>query len=165
MSSELHSVNTMSLFHQAGHTKGAVLVVDDEAAIRTALALLLEDNGYTVLQARNGAEALDLLRAIDQPVVVLLDQMMPVMTGLDVLEAVEREQDRLGRLGRHAYIFMSGAFPTGLRHVASLPQILGVTILIKPFALKLMLQKVEEAAAHITHSREESQRDDGRLTG
>src|SRR5258708_32248690 len=92
MSSEPHGANIMSLFHQAGHTKGAVLVVDDEAAIRTALALLLEDNGYTVLQARNGAEALDLLHAIDQPVVVLLDQMMPVMTGLDILEAVVREQ-------------------------------------------------------------------------
>jgi CheY-like chemotaxis protein len=58
-------------------------VVDDDAGIREALADLLADEGYHVLAAANGREALDHLYAAGapRPCVILLDLMMPVMNG------------------------------------------------------------------------------------
>ena len=61
----------------------AVLIVDDDADIRGAVLETLEDEGYLVLGARNGREALELLRSLPvQPGLILLDMMMPVMDGL-----------------------------------------------------------------------------------
>jgi DNA-binding response OmpR family regulator len=57
-----------------------VLVVDDDPDILQTLALCLSTEGYRVLQASNGQEALDTL-ARERPAVVLLDLMMPVMDG------------------------------------------------------------------------------------
>jgi DNA-binding response OmpR family regulator len=57
-----------------------VLVVDDEVDIREAVAELLADEGYEVLDAGDGAEALQKARAF-HPSVVLLDLMMPGMNG------------------------------------------------------------------------------------
>lgn len=64
-----------------------ILVVDDESAIRDSLALVLSDEGYAVLTARNGQEALACL-AQQRPAVVLLDLQMPVMTGWEVLDTL-----------------------------------------------------------------------------
>jgi CheY-like chemotaxis protein len=58
-----------------------VLVVDDDIDIRDAVAETLEDDGYAVLTAANGAEALELLRTRRLPRVILLDLMMPLMDG------------------------------------------------------------------------------------
>jgi DNA-binding response OmpR family regulator len=57
-----------------------VLVVEDHADLREMLAVLLEIEGFEVQTAGNGAEA---LRCLDQscPSIILLDLMMPVMTG------------------------------------------------------------------------------------
>jgi CheY-like chemotaxis protein len=57
-----------------------VLVVEDHIDLREMLAILLEGEGFDVATACNGAEA---LRCLDQscPAVILLDLMMPVMTG------------------------------------------------------------------------------------
>jgi CheY-like chemotaxis protein len=58
-----------------------ILIVEDDADIREDLAELLRDQGYRVTTARNGAEALDHLRAELMPCLILLDLMMPVMDG------------------------------------------------------------------------------------
>lgn len=59
-----------------------VLVVDDDSGIRETLAEVLHDEGYDVVTAMHGRDALDKLRADGrQPCVILLDLMMPVMTG------------------------------------------------------------------------------------
>ncbi|MFW5845884.1 MAG: response regulator [Planctomycetota bacterium] len=64
-----------------------VLVVDDEAPIRAALQRLLRFDGHTVLMAADADEALELLRR--EPVsVVISDQQMPGMQGVDLLRAV-----------------------------------------------------------------------------
>jgi phosphoserine phosphatase RsbU/P len=73
-------------------TSARVLVVDDVADNRDILTRRLARLGVNdILEAENGAIALDIIRAtrID---LVLLDIMMPVMTGFDVLEALSREQ-------------------------------------------------------------------------
>ena len=58
-----------------------VLVVDDDADIRDGLAELLDAEGYCTVLCENGREALDYLAAHPAPCVVLLDLMMPVMSG------------------------------------------------------------------------------------
>ena len=64
---------------QPGH---AVLVVDDDQAIREMLTEVLEDAGYHVIGAENGSQALARLHeAPALPCVILLDLMMPVMNG------------------------------------------------------------------------------------
>jgi CheY-like chemotaxis protein len=64
-----------------------VLVVDDEEDVRTFVRLVLESEGYEVQSAADGAEG---LRAIAEgrPDLVILDLMMPVMDGWQVLEKV-----------------------------------------------------------------------------
>jgi CheY-like chemotaxis protein len=58
----------------------SVLVVEDHADLREMLAVLLESEGFEVHVACNGREALESLRR-SRPSVILLDLMMPVMTG------------------------------------------------------------------------------------
>src|SRR5437879_6509382 len=63
---------------QGGKT---ILVVEDDTATRDALSLILEAEGFGVMGAANGQEALDQLRGSRRPDLILLDLMMPVMDG------------------------------------------------------------------------------------
>ncbi len=65
-----------------------VLVVDDDPLILASLKAILEKEGYHVLTASNGTEALDLL-AKQQVAVILCDQGMPDMTGTEVLQKTQ----------------------------------------------------------------------------
>ena len=66
-----------------------VLVVDDEPSMRLALTESLRRNGYAVVQATNGQEAMDRI-AISKPWLVLTDLKMPRSGGLDVVKEVKR---------------------------------------------------------------------------
>jgi two-component system nitrogen regulation response regulator NtrX len=66
------------------NTQGTVLVVDDEKAIRDSLRMVLEYEGYRVLEAASGDEALAAARR-SSPHAILLDIKMPEMDGLEVL--------------------------------------------------------------------------------
>ncbi|HXI55214.1 MAG TPA: response regulator [Polyangia bacterium] len=68
---------------------GPVLVVDDDFSIREAVGELLEDAGYQVQLAENGAVALAAVRRPAKPALLLLDMMMPVMSGFELLELLE----------------------------------------------------------------------------
>src|SRR5215831_9435858 len=65
-----------------------ILVVDDDDEARLTVQTLLEDDGYEVVAASNGREALEILRQGRRPRLVLLDLMMPEMNGWEFLEAV-----------------------------------------------------------------------------
>ncbi|HEX2029409.1 MAG TPA: response regulator [Nitriliruptorales bacterium] len=67
-----------------------VLVVDDEADVRLLCRVNLEFEGYEVLEARDGVEAMQVLED-EPPDVVLLDVMMPRMDGWQVLAAIKRD--------------------------------------------------------------------------
>jgi len=59
----------------------SILVVDDDADIRSRLTEILGDEGYRVAGVRNGREALAYLQAQTRPSLILLDMMMPEMDG------------------------------------------------------------------------------------
>jgi CheY-like chemotaxis protein len=63
---------------------GAILVVDDDAAVQEFVKLALSEEGYTVLTAANGAVALE-VAAKHELSLILLDMAMPVMDGLAFL--------------------------------------------------------------------------------
>ena len=71
-----------------------VLVVDDDAAIRTVVRWQLDDAGFRVVEADDGPSALKRIRD-DRPTLVVLDLSLPGLGGLDVLRSVRR-----GRAGR-----------------------------------------------------------------
>jgi carbon storage regulator CsrA len=76
------------LCHRSGKH---ILVVEDDASTRETLTILLEAQGYAVSRAANGQEALDLLRGTERPHLILLDLMMPVMSGWEFCS--HRQQD------------------------------------------------------------------------
>ncbi len=69
-----------------------VLIADDDRAIREALVRALRLEGYTMLQASQGAEALDVIRDA-RPDVVVLDVMMPTIDGLTVCKVLRADGD------------------------------------------------------------------------
>ncbi len=70
----------------------SLLVVDDEAAIRTVLRLILVRAGYDVAEAENGEEALSKVRE-EKPDLLLLDVMMPGMDGFSVCEQLRGDPE------------------------------------------------------------------------
>jgi CheY-like chemotaxis protein len=70
-----------------------VLVVDDDEAIRDVVAEVLRDEGYSVVCAENGAQALREIQGDHHPDLVLLDLMMPVMSGWEVLEQLQASEE------------------------------------------------------------------------
>ncbi len=68
-----------------------ILLVDDEPDLRGVLSDFLEEEGYTVVQAENGAKALEFLHSNLAPRLILLDFMMPKMDGKQF--CLERNKD------------------------------------------------------------------------
>lgn len=67
-----------------------VLIADDEPNIVVSLSFMMKREGYEVLLARDGTEALDTIRR-ERPALVLLDAMMPGLSGFEVCEAVRAD--------------------------------------------------------------------------
>ena len=71
-----------------------ILIVDDEPDIVKVLSKIVEISGYQVVSASNGEEALKAVRE-EKPELVLLDYMMPDMTGLDVLKEIKKFSEEI----------------------------------------------------------------------
>lgn len=79
-------------------SKRPILIVDDDPDIRDSIAAALEIEGYSVLMAENGKVALDLLLSLGEsnlPRCIMLDLMMPIMTGEEFLRTVARDHASL----------------------------------------------------------------------
>ena len=71
----------------------SILVVDDNEDIRSLLSLVLQREGYEVVLASDGTEALDKIK-IAKPDLILLDVMMPGLSGLEVLSMIREDKDK-----------------------------------------------------------------------
>ena len=100
-----------------------LLVVEDEASVRRAVARLLERLGYRVLQAEDGRAALEVARAHEEPIDLLLtDVIMPNMNGRQLAEALKRVRPGLNVLYMSGYpgdvIAPQGMLPTDVDFIA-----------------------------------------------
>jgi CheY-like chemotaxis protein len=126
--------------------KPLVLVVDDEADICEALRWVLQDEGYEVLSTFDGASALKILRTTDNHFVVLLDYLMPKVSGDEVLETVAAEP---ALKTRHAFILMTAVARTFPVRMRRLLQTLAVPVVHKPFNIDDLATMVGQAAQAI----------------
>jgi signal transduction histidine kinase/CheY-like chemotaxis protein len=86
--------------------KGTVLVVDDEEVVRELLKGLLSSEGFEVLHAAHGAEAVELFKGKARPIdLVILDMIMPGMKGEEVLK-------KLRRMSKSLKVIISSGFMT-----------------------------------------------------
>ncbi|MDA8423056.1 MAG: response regulator [Nitrospiraceae bacterium] len=69
-----------------------ILIADDNENIREALTYLLEDEGYKLWMAKDGAEALKEVRNV-RPDILILDIMMPEMNGYDVCRIIKNDPE------------------------------------------------------------------------
>ena len=75
----------MNNFESTGPT---LMIIEDEEGLRESLVELLKLEGHAAHSAANGREALDLLKVIPAPCLILLDMMMPVMNGRAFLDEI-----------------------------------------------------------------------------
>jgi CheY-like chemotaxis protein len=128
-----------------------ILVVDDDRSIRETLRVVLQDEGYDVLEAEDGQVALKILRASSEPLVVLLDLRMPVLDGTGVLSAVAADPHLSTR---HA-ILMITANRDSIQdkdRTAQLLQQLHVAVIPKPFDLDGLIDTVDQTARRLSAS-------------
>lgn len=90
-----------------------VLIVEDNAAVRNTLCLLLKASGYDVSTACNGVEALALMKA-GLPAVLLSDLQMPVMSGYELLSIARKEFPSLSLIAMSAAYETQDAIPGGV---------------------------------------------------
>jgi CheY-like chemotaxis protein len=122
---------------------GSILVVDDYAEAREAIREVLEDAGHSVVEARNGQEALQLLTssADTQVGMIVLDLQMPIMDGWQFLRLLS-SYVRLS----HIPVLIVSAHPPRLDQVTH-PAIVGC--LNPPYELEQLLSMVNTYTAPI----------------
>jgi DNA-binding response OmpR family regulator len=114
-----------------------ILIADDEPNILISLEFLMKREGYDVVVARDGQEAIDAIER-ERPALVLLDVMMPIKTGFDVCHEV-RASDKL----RETLILMLTAKGRDTDVAKGLA--LGANAyMTKPFSTRELVQKVRE---------------------
>ncbi len=125
-----------------------VLIADDDRLVRQLISWVARDAGYDVIEAADGAVALQLLRTSSTPLVALIDRHMPILSGVDVLCQVAVDPI-LAR--RHACVLVTGDGPEATR--ASLPDdalaMLAAPIIRKPFELDTLIQTLAVAAESV----------------
>lgn len=113
---------------------GTVLLVEDDSEIRDTVQDVLEAQGYDVIPAENGKQAIDylMLDRSSRPDLVILDLMMPLVTGWQVLDTIRRLPS------------MDGV-PVVVMTAARTNKPVGAdVVLMKPFPLEVLLETVHD---------------------
>ena len=129
-----------------------VLIVDDVQDLRDSIRYLLEGEGYEVLEATDGRSALATMRASRQPLVVLLDLMMPHMPGDRVIETLIKER---AVPGKHAVVLLTASPTTVPRDLHAVLKKHQIPILSKTVPLEEIVEEVEQASERITHQQQQ----------
>ncbi|MBF6589672.1 MAG: response regulator [Ktedonobacterales bacterium] len=121
---------------------GQVLIVDDDPDIRHAVRSVLEEEGYHVQEAPDGAKGLRLLAHSHASMVALVDYRMPTMDGYEMLQKVTHDG---ADLQRHSYVLFTAnrdlISPAFLKLLASHH----IEIVEKPFNIDALLGTIEHA--------------------
>jgi len=114
----------------------SLLIVDDERDIRESLQEFFEEEGFSVVVAANGREALEAMSQDPPPCLVILDLIMPVMSGNEVYEVMQKD----GRLAS-VPVIISTSDPSRAPS--------GVLIMKKPIDLDRMLDAVRQYCSEL----------------
>lgn len=117
--------------------KRRILVVDDDAGVRTVARLVLERVGYDVTTARDGRQAIELIAASDYDV-VLLDVVMPKLDGLGVVDELRKANSPVLA---HTYL-LAGSEPEqyGNQPVRG--------VIGKPFDIRALIAEAKDCIGH-----------------
>ncbi len=114
-----------------------ILLVEDEAVVREVIGQILEINGYIVLEAGSGPEALLLSQRQQTPIhLVLSDVVMPGMSGVELAVRLQAQRPEI------KVLFMSGHPESSIVHHGMLNP--GVAFIQKPFRANQMIRKIRE---------------------
>ncbi len=114
-----------------------VLLVEDEESVRALTRVILENNGYRVLEAGSGDEALDIVRSFDGAIdLILTDVVMPSMAGSTLVSRIEKLRPGL------KVLYMSGYTDDAVFRHGHLDR--GGAFLQKPFTPEVLARKVRE---------------------
>jgi CheY-like chemotaxis protein len=97
-----------------------VLVVEDEEELREFMRDALELDGYAVVTAEDGQDALDKIGGIDHLCLVILDLLMPVMSGWDFVDKM-RARVELASVPVVVHSSAPGPMPTGVTRILQKP--------------------------------------------
>lgn|GEM_PF-3488994 len=122
----------------AGEGNGeTIFLAEDDAGARTVLATILRTKGYTVLEAKNGVEALEgYLPAADSIHLVITDVIMPQMGGTEWVQRIKTRNPKV------KVMFISGYTDDRLKDTETLLK--DAAFLHKPFSPEAFLRKVSE---------------------
>jgi CheY-like chemotaxis protein len=112
----------------------SILIVDDDLDIRREVSEILHEEGFEVMAASGGAEALRLLGSSPPPVVILLDLVMPRTDGWEFRRA-QLADPRLASIP----VLVFSSFDSGPRHVADLR---AAGFVAKPFTIAELLDAI-----------------------
>jgi CheY-like chemotaxis protein len=113
-----------------------VLVVDDDPLVLDNTAAMLDDLGHEVIEARSGAEALDMVRRAKGIDLVVTDHVMPGMTGMELARHIAEERPGL------PVLLASGYAEIGAVDEVDLPR------LSKPFSQVALARAIEQAISN-----------------
>jgi CheY-like chemotaxis protein len=132
----------LPLEHLPSARMKTIVVVDDEVGIAETLGTVLGDEGYRVLLAVNGRQALEVVRAANpRPDLILLDYMMPLMNGAETYAALQADPV----LASIPVVMMSAVAPSTVR-----VQLGRDAFLEKPFELDQLLALIERRTSPAT---------------
>ena len=128
-----------------------VLIVDDDESIRETLRYALEDEGYPVLMAQDGASALEMMQNSSRGLVVLVDHVMPYLDGETMLRTLAGNR---ALAERHAYVMITASAQASHLEttLATLPLLSPISVVRKPFDLETLFSCVRDASGRLfTH--------------
>ena len=133
----------MAVAAKIEHGNETILLVEDEETLRNMGKLYLESEGYTVLEAADGAAAVQLSKQHDGPIHLLLtDVIMPGINGRELANQISPTRPEM------KVLFMSGYTENAIGHNGMLDD--GITLLQKPFTLPALKAIVREMLDRVT---------------
>lgn len=124
-------------------SKKKILIVDDEPNIVMSLEYTFKKNNFEVFIARDGIEALEILK-VQSPDIIILDVMMPMVDGYATLEQIKKDE----KLQHCKVIFLSAKNKeSDIEKGLSLGADLYMT---KPFSVKKLVEQVNDLASDTT---------------